>query len=225
MRIMGIFFLSGPYIVQGEGMKKRREIYKRRKLPAGGIFFGGFLVGILLPNILWKMEWRQKTAASLYLIGAFAEKTASGHEYLAEVLKIRGSLYLLAAFCGISVFGVPLAVTGILLTGFQTGILLAMSVLEFGLQGGLIGAGLLFPQYLIYLPCIFYLMNQVYRQSMGNLAQPRTVSGKNFRVCCPAVSVRYRIFCGNSSGSLLQSCSGRGSHEKPENFLKNQFDF
>ncbi len=166
MRIMGIFFLSGPYIVQGEGMKKRREIYKRRKLPAGGIFFGGFLVGILLPNILWKMEWRQKTAASLYLIGAFAEKTASGHEYLAEVLKIRGSLYLLAAFCGISVFGVPLAVTGILLTGFQTGILLAMSVLEFGLQGGLIGAGLLFPQYLIYLPCIFYLMNQVYRQSM-----------------------------------------------------------
>ena len=123
-------------------------------------------MGILLPNILWKLEWRQKTAASLYLIGAFAEKTASGYEYLGEVLKIRGSLYLLAAFCGISVFGVPLAVTGILLMGFQTGILLAMSVLEFGLQGGLIGAGLLFPQYLIYLPCIFYLMNQVYRQSM-----------------------------------------------------------
>lgn len=159
-------------------------------------------MGILLPNILWKLEWRQKTAASLYLIGAFAEKTASGYEYLGEVLKIRGSLYLLAAFCGISVFGVPLAVTGILLMGFQTGILLAMSVLEFGLQGGLIGAGLCFP--VSDLSAVYLLFDEpgippVY----GNLAQPRAVSGKDIGICRPVVFVRYRIFCGNSSGSLL----------------------
>ena len=43
---------------------------------------------------------------------------------------------------------------------------LTMSVLQFGLQGGLVGAGLLFPQYLFYIPSVFYLCDQSYRQSM-----------------------------------------------------------
>lgn len=147
-------------------MKNRLSMYKKGGLPAGVIFLAGFLLGCLLPNLMWRMEWHQKTAASIYLIGAFADKTSSGFEYLAQVLRMRGSFFLLAAFCGVSVFGVPLAVAGLLLAGIQTGMLLAMSVLQFGLQGGLIGAGLLFPQYLVYLPCIFYLMRQVYGQSL-----------------------------------------------------------
>lgn len=189
---MGIFFREGPYTVQGEGMKKRRDIYRKGRLPAGMIFLGGFLLGSILPNILWRMEWNQKTASSLYLIGAFADKTSSDHGYLLQVLKMRGSMYLLGAFCGVSVFGVPLAVIGILITGIQTGILLAMSVLQFGLQGGLIGAGLLFPQYLIYLPCLFYLMKLVYSQSLDIWRShglfPAKVSDYIFRVLlCGAV--------------------------------------
>ena len=42
------------------------------------------------------------------------------------------------------------------------GMLLTVSVLQFGLNGGLIGAGLLFPQYLLYLPCMFIGLEQIY---------------------------------------------------------------
>ena len=41
----------------------------------------------------------------------------------------------------------------------------ALSVLEFGIYGGVAGAGLLIPQYVIYIPVYFYLAGLVYRQS------------------------------------------------------------
>ena len=45
--------------------------------------------------------------------------------------------------------------------------ILALSVLEFGIYGGVAGAGLLMPQYLVYIPAYFYLAGIVYRQSYG----------------------------------------------------------
>ncbi len=38
-------------------------------------------------------------------------------------------------------------------------------MLEFGIYGGVAGAGLLIPQYVIYIPAYFYLAGLVYRQS------------------------------------------------------------
>jgi stage II sporulation protein M len=51
---------------------------------------------------------------------------------------------------------------GMLAGGVLIGMLLTVSVLQFGLNGGLIGAGLLFPQYLLYLPCMFIGLEQIY---------------------------------------------------------------
>ena len=76
------------------------------------------------------------------------------------------TLICITLFLGISVFGVPFAVAGSVYLGMKLGLLLTMSVLQFGLQGGLVGAGLLFPQYLFYIPSVFYLCDQSYRQSM-----------------------------------------------------------
>ena len=129
------------------------------------LFLAGFLLGILLPNILWKLKWQQQTIASMYLIRTFAKDEVSGPAYLLEVLRIRGSFFLLAFFCGFSVFGVPLAVVGLVLAGMKIGMLLTLSVLQFGVTGGLAGAGLIFPQYLFYLPVWVYFLRAVYTQS------------------------------------------------------------
>ena len=153
-------------MVQGEAMKKRMELYGKGRLPVYWLFIAGFLAGVLLPNLMWRMEWQQKTAASVYLLSSFANGSVEGKEYFLYVLRRRGVPFLLAAFCGVSVFGAPLAVLGVLLAGFHVGLLLTMSILQFGFQGGLIGAGALFPQGLLYLPCLFWLMWLVYRQSM-----------------------------------------------------------
>ena len=135
-------------------------------LPAVRLFLAGFCIGCLIPNIAWKLEWRQKTIASLYLLGTFAEKNISKEQLLFQILRLRGSYFLLAFLSGFSIFGMPFAIIAMLLTGIGTGIIITMSILQFGLPGGAVGAGLLFPHYLVYLPVSFWFMSAVYEQSM-----------------------------------------------------------
>ena len=149
-------------------MEKRNESRKWKtagRFPAEILFLTGFLVGNIIPNLIWKMEWKQKTLASFYLIRNFAGKDISGGAYLLEVLRHRGVLFLFLFFCGFTIFGVPLSVAYMLILGMETGLILTLSVLEFGIYGGVAGAGLLIPQYVIYIPVYFYLAGLVYRQS------------------------------------------------------------
>ena len=48
---------------------------------------------MVIPNVMWKYEWHQKTAASLYLLAAFADNSLDKGEYFLQVLKMRGSVF------------------------------------------------------------------------------------------------------------------------------------
>ena len=151
-------------------MERKTENRKRKnagRFPAELLFMTGFFAGNVLPNLIWKMEWKQKTLASFYQIRSFAGKDISGGAYFLEVLRRRGGFFLLLFLCGFTIFGVPLTVAYMLFLGMETGMILAFSVLEFGIFGGVAGAGLLMPQYLVYIPAYFYLAGIVYRQSYG----------------------------------------------------------
>lgn len=52
--------------------------------------------------------------------------------------------------------------------GMETGMILALSVLEFGIYGGVAGAGLLMPQYLVYIPAYFILQVSYTDNRMGS---------------------------------------------------------
>ena len=162
-----------------ENKTENRKWKTAGRFPAEILFLTGFLVGTILPNIVWKMEWKQKTLASFYLIRSFARTDISGIAYLMEVLRRRGGFAVLLFLCGFTVFGVPLAVTYTLILGLETGLILTLCVLEFGLYGGLAGAGLLFPQYVIYVPAYFWLAGLVYRQSFGIWKNYGLVPAKN----------------------------------------------
>lgn len=150
-----------------ESKTENRKWKNAGRFPAELLFMTGFFAGNVLPNLIWKMEWKQKTLASFYLIRSFAGKDISGGAYFLEVLRRRGGFFLLLFLCGFTIFGVPLTVAYMLFLGMETGMILALSVLEFGIYGGVAGAGLLMPQYLVYIPAYFYLAGIVYRQSYG----------------------------------------------------------
>ena len=90
---------------------------RKNNFPALILFLCGFLAGNLLPNVLWKIKWQQKTMASVYFLSTFTTGQITGTEYLKEILKYRGSLFLVSAICGFSIFGAPLAVLGIWFLG------------------------------------------------------------------------------------------------------------
>ena len=97
------------------------------------------------------------------------EKNTGNIEYLKEILKYRGVFYLLNIICGFSVFGAPLAVITLLGSGLYAGMIMTVSILEFGFAGGVIGMGLLLPQYLFYIPVWLILWNRNgrYHQKYG----------------------------------------------------------
>lgn len=128
------------------------------------MLFIGFVIGMILPNLMYKMEWKQDMAAALYLMGIYAEE--SGMDYFWKVIRMRGGIWLLAAGSGLTIFGVPIAVGGLIIFGMQTAMLLTMSILQFGLYGGVVGAGLLFPQIIAYLPCVLAASGIIYESSI-----------------------------------------------------------
>ena len=128
------------------------------------MLFIGFVIGMILPNLMYKMEWKQDMAAALYLMGIYAEE--SGMDYFWKVIRMRGGIWLLAAGSGLTIFGVPIAVGGLIIFGMQTAMLLTMSILQFGLYGGVVGAGLLFPQIIVYLPCVLAASGIIYESSI-----------------------------------------------------------
>lgn len=156
----------------------KRKLYYKSRFPVYRLFWMGILAGVLIPNIMWKAQWHQNTIASMYLLGTFAEDELNKEEYFFQVLKMRGSLYAFSVVCGVSVFGVPLAVLASVLTGLKIGLLMTLSILEFGINGGLVGAGLLFPQYLIYIPCSACLFTVVYEQSKKTWSSQPGTSGE-----------------------------------------------
>ena len=147
-------------------MRENIRKYKKTYFPAVWIYSGSFLLGILIPNIIWKTAWNQKAAASIDLLSIFAGKDLEEQEYFIQVLKMRASIFILAALCGITVFGVVIAIAGLLGSGLLLGMVLTMSVLEFGIPGCAVGIGLVFPQYIFYIPCMLLLFTEIYRQSL-----------------------------------------------------------
>ena len=147
-------------------MRENIRKYKKTYFPAVWIYSGSFLLGIMIPNIIWKTAWNQKAAASIYLLSIFAGKDLEDQKYFIQVLKMRASIFILAALCGITVFGVVIAIAGLLGSGLLLGMVLTMSVLKFGLPGCAVGIGLVFPQYIFYIPCMLLLFTEIYRQSL-----------------------------------------------------------
>lgn len=184
-------------------MKKIPNWYRNTGCPVQILFMAGFLIGMILPDIAWKMEWHQKTISAMYLLRTFAAGSEAGVEYFLQVLGMRGSIYLLGAACGISVFGVPFAVAGSIYLGIKIGLLLTMSVLQFGFQGGLVGVGLLFPQYLLYIPCIFYLYRQSYEQSMKIWKNRGMLSGGVPRYFFTCFFVRHPVSGRDDNRGIL----------------------
>ena len=155
------------YRVSKWRVRQRTGSGKCRTFSGGASFYDRSFCGKCVAESDLEMEWKQKTLASFYLIRSFAGKDISGGAYFLEVLRRRGGFFLLLFLCGFTIFGVPLTVAYMLFLGMETGMILALSVLEFGIYGGVAGAGLLMPQYLVYIPAYFYLAGIVYRQSYG----------------------------------------------------------
>ena len=154
-------------MVQGEYMETVLSTKIKNFFPGLALLMAGFLAGLLIPNFIYCFSWKQQAFSAIYLLTAYGKTGAEGTDYLLKIIWMRGGFFFLSLLCGFTVFGVPIAVGAMLFTGLELGMVFSMSILQFGLTGGVVAAALLFPQYLIYLPLWNVVYQMIYRESMG----------------------------------------------------------
>lgn len=154
-------------MVQGEYMENVLSTKIRSSFPGFALLLAGFWAGMMIPNCIYRFSWKQQAFSAIYLLAAYGKTEGGGADYLWQLLWMRGGAFFLSLLCGFTVFGVPIAVLAMLFTGLGLGMVFSMSILQFGLAGGIVAAGLLFPHYLIYIPLWNAVYQMIYKESMG----------------------------------------------------------
>ena len=143
-------------------------LFKKLKQPLVlGYVVAGFLASPHMPFTPSVMDSANiKTWAD---IGVIFLLFALGLEFsFKKIVKVGGSAIIAACtiiFC-------------MILLGIGMGMLMTMSILQFGFHGGLIGIGLMFPQFIIYVPCFFAVSKNVYEYSMRIWKNHSSFSGQ-----------------------------------------------
>ena len=153
-------------LVQGEKMKRKIRVKRAQSNPIYWLFIVGFLLGVLVPNIMWKEVYTQADLVSAYLLECLGNIESEQSALSYEVIQKRTWSALLVSLCGISVFGVPVSVLIITCLGFEFGSILTSSILQFGMQGGLVGSVLIFPHGFLYTAGMFGVCTLSYRKSL-----------------------------------------------------------
>lgn len=146
-------------------MKRKKQREGERSFPSAILFTSGFLAGCMIPNWLWKKESGNNAVSMAYLFSMIRQGRYEERTVLYDIWKEKGMYFILAFLSGFTIFGVPLAIIGMLLLGFYVGSVLTVSILQFGFRGGAVGLAILLPQYLLYYPACCILLSGVYYES------------------------------------------------------------
>lgn len=133
------------------------------------LYLGGFAAGILCANFLKYHAGYQTSLLGIYLADSMSGNVPSGQLFL-HLCEKRGVWFLLYLISGITPFGVPLVLCGLLWLGFLAGNLLTVFLLEYGMRGIAAGLACFFPQGLFYIPAVmlfFFFIVQMSQKYWG----------------------------------------------------------
>lgn len=153
-------------MIQGEKMKRRIREKRMLFLPVSWIYAVGFLFGVLIPNLLWKEIFTQRSVTSAYFLLCLTGLEEKNTKLLQTAAWKWAGLFCVTGICGLTVFGVSVSWLVLLYMGFEFGSILTCSILQFGAQGGLFGLSLFLPQYLLYIPAIFGICSISHQKSL-----------------------------------------------------------
>lgn len=119
------------------------------------LFFISFLAGVLVANFLGAALGKDTGAMGEYYINRYLYTDISGRELFVYLFYQRVPkvflLFLLSAGIGIWViYGY------VFYLGFSIGMLSVISIISYGIKGVLLMWGFLFPQWIFYIPVLFF---------------------------------------------------------------------
>lgn len=143
-------------------------------------FLAGLLIGAILPNLFEEAAWKINGLSDLMLLERCLSEPVDCSSFFFYLLQKRGSLLILIAFFGVSVFGIAAGIAGAAVLGGYVGILLSALLKLGGVRGFLLGLGMLFPQYLFYIPVFLLFFGACFSMSL-NCWKRKQITGKEYR--------------------------------------------
>lgn len=165
-------------------------------------FLAGLLAGAIWPNLFEESAWKINGMSDLMLLKRCLSDTIDSRSLFLYLLEKRGSLLLLTAFFGVSVFGVVAGIAGAAALGGYVGLLLAAMLKLGGFRGFLLGIGLLVPQYLIYIPVLLLFLNSCFWMSL-NCWKRKQIIGREYRDYLVTVGILFVLI---AAAMALESC-------------------
>ena len=155
-------------------------------------FLAGLLVGAILPNLLDEVAWKMNGLSDLMLLDRCLSDSIDSRSLSLYLIEKRGSLLLLTAFLGVSVFGAAAGMIGAVILGGYVGLLLSAMLKLGGFRGFLLGLGFLLPQYLLYIPVLLFFFESCFSMSL-NCWKKKQVTGKEYRDYVVTMGVLFMI--------------------------------
>ena len=173
-------------------LKVKRVSFMKRIQPVLLAFLAGLLVGAILPNLLDEVAWKMNGLSDLMLLDRCLSDSIDSRSLSLYLIEKRGSLLLLTAFLGVSVFGAAAGMTGAVILGGYVGLLLSAMLKLGGFRGFLLGLGFLLPQYLLYIPVLLFFFESCFSMSL-NCWKKKQVTGKEYRDYVVTMGVLFMI--------------------------------
>ncbi|MCI7740519.1 MAG: stage II sporulation protein M [Lachnospiraceae bacterium] len=155
-------------------------------------FVAGLLVGAVLPNLFEKTAWKINGLSDLMLLERCLSDSVDSRGLFLYLLEKKGSLLLLMAFLGVSVFGVAEGIVGAAVLGGFIGAILSAMLKLGGVRGFLLGLGLLLPQYLFYIPVFLLFFGACFSMSL-NCWKRKHITAKEYRDYLVTVGIFWAI--------------------------------
>ncbi len=130
-----------------------------------GCFLVGMAVGALFGNLAYPYRGQEADLLGVYLFNRLKEEKIATRSYFYYLLEQRMRGYLFFALAGLTGAARLSAVGGMLVMGFLAGAGGSMGVLQQGIQGALFFLGANFPQAILYIPSMLFLLGEIYRQN------------------------------------------------------------
>lgn len=127
------------------------------------VFMTGFVIGVLLINFWDKSESIQEGLVSIYTIERLKSFEIDSGKFLIYVLEERLKAIFFMTLLATTVAGVVASYAFIGWIGISLGILLTVMTIRFGLKGTFLFAGLVLPQYIIYVPAFMMFVNWCFK--------------------------------------------------------------
>lgn len=150
-----------------------------KDLAIAGIFFLGFLLGILFVNLWGNTYLKENEILNESVLLSIKNTEIDRQALFIRILLQRGKVLLLLGLLGATAVGIPVLAVFLCWIGFAAGMFLSIFVIRMRLMGILLFLASILPQALIYAPLVWMMAEAVMERGIRRFRSRKAVEAWN----------------------------------------------